>query len=148
LRALTVARRFTAGGVRSARPPNASNLAATARDDTRAVGAIFLAIAVLTLFAIFSTRRLLAGLLLVTAVIGFVTAARVLGLVVDGATPETVFKPTPEVALLIVTGLGIWVEIRRQSQVKRASPVAGAVRPQSRRAEARPEANPAFIVNR
>jgi uncharacterized protein DUF4345 len=82
--------------------------------DTRVVGTMFLGIAALTLFSIFSTRRLLAGLVLIATVIGFVTAGRLLGLLVDGAAPETVFKLTPEVVLLIASAVGILVELRRQ----------------------------------
>jgi hypothetical protein len=89
--------------------------------DTRVVGAMFLAIGALTVFSIFSTRRLLAGLVLVAIVIGFVTAARVLGLLVDGATPETIFKLGPEVVLMIASVVGILVELRRQRQVEHAS---------------------------
>jgi hypothetical protein len=88
--------------------------------DTRAVGAMFLAIAALTLFAIFSTRRLLAGLVLVASVIGAVTAARVLGVVVDGAAPETSLKLVPEIVLFSAAAVGILVELRRQRQVEHA----------------------------
>jgi hypothetical protein len=89
--------------------------------DTRVVGAIFLGIAALTLFSMFSARRFLAGLVLVAIVIGFVTAARVLGFVVDGAAPETVLKLTPEVVLLVLSAIGIFVEMRRQRQLSAAS---------------------------
>jgi cytochrome b561 len=88
--------------------------------DTRAVGAMFLAFAALTLFSIFSTRRLLAGLILVASVVGFVTAARVLGLVVDGAAPETSLKLVPEVVLFTAAAVGILVERRRQRHVEHA----------------------------
>ncbi|MGN6750755.1 MAG: DUF4345 family protein [Xanthobacteraceae bacterium] len=86
--------------------------------DTRVVGAMFLAVAALTLFSIFSTRRLLAGLVLVAFVIGFVTAARVLGAVVDGAAPETVLTLGPEVVLLIASVIGILIELRRQRHLR------------------------------
>jgi hypothetical protein len=69
----------------------------------------------------FSERRFLAGLVLVAIVIGFVTAARVLGFVVDGAAPETVLKLTPEVVLLVLSAIGIFVEMRRQRQLSAAS---------------------------
>jgi Domain of unknown function (DUF4345) len=88
--------------------------------DTRVVGAIFLGIAALTLFSMFSERRFLAGLVLVAIVIGFVTAVRVLGFVVDGAAPETAFKLTPEVVILLLSAIGIFVEMRRQQQLSAA----------------------------
>jgi Domain of unknown function (DUF4345) len=85
--------------------------------DTRVVGAMFLAIAAATLFSSFSTRRLFAGLALVAIVIGFVTAARVLGVLVDGAAPETIFKLGPEVVLLTAAAVGILIELRRKRQL-------------------------------
>jgi uncharacterized protein DUF4345 len=88
--------------------------------DMRVVGAIFLGIAALTLFISFSARRLLAGLVLTAIVVGFVTAVRVLGLLVDGAAPEIVFKLTPEVVLLIASTVGIVAEVRRQRQLSAA----------------------------
>jgi ABC-type dipeptide/oligopeptide/nickel transport system permease subunit len=86
--------------------------------DIRAFGAMFLAVAALTLLSIFSTRRLLAGLVLVAFVIGFVTAARVLGAVVDGAAPETVLKLGPEVVLLVASVIGVLIEMRRQRHLR------------------------------
>jgi hypothetical protein len=44
----------------------------------------------------------------------------VLGFVVDGAAPETAFKLTPEVVLLLLSSLGIFVEMRRQRQLSAA----------------------------
>ena len=82
--------------------------------DTRVVGAMFLAIAALTLFSIFSALRLLAGLVLVATVIGFVTAGRIFGVVVDGVAPETIFKLGPEVVLLTAAAVGILIELRRK----------------------------------
>jgi len=86
--------------------------------DTRAVGAIFLAFAIVALVSVLSARRVLAGLVLVTTVIGFVTAARVLGVVIDGATPETVFKLVPELVLLTLSSAGILLERRRRVRLE------------------------------
>jgi hypothetical protein len=54
---------------------------------------------------------------LVAIVIGFVTAARVLGVLVDGAAPETIFKLGPEVVLLTAAAVGILIELRRKRQL-------------------------------
>jgi len=86
----------------------------------RAVGALFLAFAVVALISLLSTRRLLAGLALVAIVIGFVTATRVFGVLVDGAASETVFKLIPELVLLPLSVVGIFVELGRQRRLKSA----------------------------
>jgi hypothetical protein len=85
--------------------------------DTRAEGAIFLAFAVIALVSLLSTRRLLAGLAVVAIVVGFVTATRVLGVLVDGAAPETVFKLIPELVLLPLSVVGLFIELGRLRHV-------------------------------
>jgi cell shape-determining protein MreD len=82
--------------------------------DMRAFGAIFLAFAAIALVALASTRRLLAGLTIATVVVAFATAARVLGMIADGATPETTFKLVAEVVLLALTIAGTGLELRRR----------------------------------
>jgi uncharacterized protein DUF4345 len=82
--------------------------------DMRAFGAIFLAIAVIAFVSLASTRRLLTGLTIVTVVVGFATAARALGMIADGATPETVFKLIAELVLLALALAGTGLELRRQ----------------------------------
>ena len=90
----------------------------TAATDMRAFGAIFLAFAAITLVSLASTRRLLAGLTIVAVVVGFATAARVLGMIADGATPETRFKLIAEVVLLALTLAGTGLELRRRRHVR------------------------------
>lgn len=82
--------------------------------DMRAFGAIFLAFAAIAVFSLVSTRRLLTGLAIVTIVVGFATAARVLGMITDGATPETTFKLIAELVLLALALAGTGLELRRQ----------------------------------
>jgi hypothetical protein len=82
--------------------------------DTRAQGAVFIALALFTLVSLVSTRRLLGGLMLVAIVVGFITAARVLGALVDGAAAETMFKLVPEIVLLTLAAIGVLIELRRQ----------------------------------
>jgi len=83
----------------------------------RAEGAIFLALAVLVLLSLLSTRRLLAGLALLAVVIAFVTATRLLGVFMDGAAPETLFKLKPEVVLLTLSIVAIVIESARRRRV-------------------------------
>jgi fucose permease len=60
-----------------------------------------------------STRRLLTGLLLMLAVVGGATIARVQGLVLDGATPYNLTLLRPEVAMVTLSLVGIALELRR-----------------------------------
>jgi hypothetical protein len=86
--------------------------------DMRAVGAIFLAIAAIALVSLASTRRLLTGLTVVTVVVGFATAARVLGMIADGATADTTFKLIAEVVLLALALAGTGLELRRRGRAR------------------------------
>lgn len=93
--------------------------------DVRTEGAIFLALAVLTLASALSARRLHAGLVLVATVVGFAAGARLLGLWTDGHAGETVFKLVPEMLLLLLSALGIFLERtsrHRQNGRRRETP--------------------------
>ena len=85
--------------------------------DTRAAGSVFLALGIVTLLSLVSTRRLLAGFVLLAIVIACVTATRVFGALVDGAAPETTFKLVPEIAITILAVLGILLERARRRHV-------------------------------
>jgi len=85
--------------------------------DMRVEGAVFLALAALTLLSLLDKRRLLAGLGLIATVVGFVTAARVLGYFVDGPAAETTFKLVAEVVLLALSSVGILAELGRRRHV-------------------------------
>jgi hypothetical protein len=87
--------------------------------DLRVEGAVFFALAALTLASLLDTRRILAGLGLIATVVGFVTAARILGYVVDGPAAETTFKLVPEVVLLTLSSAGILVELGRRRHLTR-----------------------------
>jgi Domain of unknown function (DUF4345) len=90
-----------------------------AATDMRAFGAIFLAFAAIALVSLVSTRHLLTGLTVVVAVVACATAARVLGMVADGATSETRFKLIAEVVLLAVSMAGGALELRRRHHVRK-----------------------------
>jgi Domain of unknown function (DUF4345) len=84
--------------------------------DMRAFGAMFLAVAAVILLSLVGTRRLLAGLAVVAIVVGLVTGARVLGVLLDGAASGTLFKLVPELVLLTICALGFVVEFVRRRQ--------------------------------
>lgn len=86
--------------------------------DMRAEGALFLALAALLSFSLASSRRVLAGLVLLATVIVFVTASRILGIIVDGAAPESIFKLVPEIVLLVLSILGLLVERGRRRRLR------------------------------
>jgi hypothetical protein len=85
----------------------------------RAEGAVFFALAALTLFSLLDARRLIAGLSLIATVVGFITAARIFGYYIDGPAAETSFKLVPEVVLLTLLSAGILVELGRRRHLAR-----------------------------
>jgi hypothetical protein len=86
--------------------------------DMRAFGAIFLAVGAIALVSLAATRRLLMGLTIVSVVIAFATAARVLGMIADGATSETTFKLIAEIVFLALTLAGTGLELRRRRHAR------------------------------
>ena len=77
-------------------------------------GAFPVGFAIIVASCLVSTSRLLLGLYFVVTIIGVATAARVLGIVVDGAAPESVFLLRPEVALLALSVIGVVLESARR----------------------------------
>src|SRR5205809_7103165 len=69
-------------------------------------GAFPLGFAIIVASCLASTSRLLPGLSFVATILGVATAARVLGIVVDGAAPESGFLLPPAVALLALSVVG------------------------------------------
>jgi hypothetical protein len=87
--------------------------------DMRAEGAVFFALAALTLFSLLDARRLIAGLSLIATVVGFITAARIFGYYIDGPAAETSSKLVPEVVLLTLLSAGILIELGRRRHLAR-----------------------------
>jgi cytochrome b561 len=85
--------------------------------DSRAMGAIFLALAALTILALVSERRVLAGLAMVATVDAFVTGARLLGVIIDGTPQETMSKLVAELVLLTLMTAGVLIELRRRRRL-------------------------------
>ena len=63
-----------------------------------------------------STKRLLAGAVLLAAVIGAATLVRVQGLLLDGMTPYNLDLLRPEMAMLTLSAIGISLERRRRAR--------------------------------
>ena len=77
-------------------------------------GAFPLGFAIIVASCLVSTSRQLRGLYFVATIIGVATAARVLGIMVDGAAPESVLLLRPEVALLALSVIGVVLESTRR----------------------------------
>jgi hypothetical protein len=80
----------------------------------RVVGAMFLGIAIVSLACLVSIKRHLAGLAVFVPIIVVVTAVRVFGFEVDGSDHATLQVLIPEVLLLLLSSLGLYLEFRRR----------------------------------
>jgi hypothetical protein len=77
-------------------------------------GAFPLAFAIILLGCVVAERRLLTGLAALVVVAIALTAARLLGLVLDGAAPFTVHVLKPEVGLIVASALALVLELERR----------------------------------
>ena len=87
-------------------------------------GGFPLGFAVALFGCLISTRRLLTGMLLIAAVVGAVTLARVQGLVLDGATPYNIGLLRPELTMVTLSAMGAGLELRRRRVERDGSRVA------------------------
>jgi fucose permease len=83
-------------------------------------GGFPLGFAVALFACLIAQERLLAGMSLVLAVVGGATAARIQGLLLDGATPYNVALLRPEIVMLVLSALGIVLEVRRRRSERAA----------------------------
>jgi hypothetical protein len=79
-----------------------------------AFGGFPLAFAVVFLICLVSKRRLLIGLTVLAVVAIVVTAARVLGIVLDGPAPFSMHVLKPEVGLIVASTTALLLERRRR----------------------------------
>ncbi|GEM_PF-3286362 len=80
-----------------------------------------LALAILAVSCLVSTRRLLAGLYMVFTVVAVVTAVRLLGIALDHSASESARLLAPEVVLLTLSVIAIRLESRRRrTEIKAA----------------------------
>jgi fucose permease len=77
-------------------------------------GGFPLGFAVALFACLIATRRLLAGMLLVLAVVGAATIARVQGLLLDGATPYNLQLLRPELVMVALSVAGVALELGRR----------------------------------
>ena len=77
-------------------------------------GGFPLGFAVALLGCVVSTRRLLGGLFLLASIAGAATLTRLQGIVLDGATPYNLLLLRPEIALCVLSAVGIVLERRRR----------------------------------
>lgn len=77
-------------------------------------GAFPLGFAIITLSCLLSARRHATGLFFVLVIVGAATAARVLGIIVDGPAAESFKVLRPEVAMLVLSGTGLFLETRHR----------------------------------
>ena len=87
-------------------------------------GGFPLGYAVALLGCLVSTRRLLGGLLLLSSIAGAATLTRLQGIVLDGATPYNLSLLRPEIALWVLSAVGIILERRRRRRGERPGPTA------------------------
>ena len=104
-------------------------------------GAFPLAFAILLLVAVSSEKRLLAGLVGLSIVLGVVTAVRLAGLLIDGTAPEAMRLLGVELVLWIVSLAGIALEILRRRRGSLAAAAASGRVP-----EAPARYHPALVV--
>jgi len=77
-------------------------------------GALPLGFSLITLGCLISARRRLTGLWFIVTIFGVATAARILGIVVDGPARESLMVLRPEVVLLALSSVSLVLERRRR----------------------------------
>jgi hypothetical protein len=80
-------------------------------------GAFPLGFAIILFVCLISTRRHLSGLLMLAALDGMATIARIYGLIADGTSTWTLHVLRPEIAILIFSLLAIFLEIRNRKNL-------------------------------
>lgn len=76
-------------------------------------GGFPLGVAAALVVSLLSTDRLRSGLVFVLAVVGAITAARIQGLVLDGETVSNLHLLAPEVTILALSTMALFLERRR-----------------------------------
>lgn len=84
-----------------------------------AFGAFPLGFAAILLWCLTSGQRLLHGLVALAAMIGIVTAVRVLSIVIDGSAAEAFKLLRVEAIVLSLSVIGIFVELGRRRRLRR-----------------------------
>ena len=69
-----------------------------------------------------SKRRLITGLTFVAIMVSVVLAVRVFGMAADSTVQQNLKLVNAEVGLLVVTGLGLFIELSRRAHFRRTHP--------------------------
>jgi Domain of unknown function (DUF4345) len=88
----------------------------------RVVGAMFLGVAIISVACLISIKRHLTGLAVFVPIIVVVTAVRILGAMVDGPDHDTLQVLRPEVVLLVLSSIGLFLEFRRRTLENKQAP--------------------------
>lgn len=86
------------------------------------LGGFPLGCAVFLATCLVSTRRLLTGLTFVAIMMSVVLVVRVLGMTADSTVPENMKLVGAEIGLLVVTGVGVFLELGRRAYLRRLRP--------------------------
>jgi hypothetical protein len=79
-------------------------------------GGFALGFAIVLLYCLISTKRLLAGVSLVAVLMAAILVARIQGLIVDGVTAYNLARLPPEVVMLTLSVVAIALERRRRRE--------------------------------
>jgi hypothetical protein len=91
-------------------------------------GAFPLGFAIILMACLVSERRLLLGLRLLSTLVVVLTAVRILGLIVDGPAAFTLKVLRPEIALTLLSTVGVYLESKRRARATPAEAPGGFVR--------------------
>jgi hypothetical protein len=90
-----------------------------------AFGGFPLAVAIVLLGCLVAERRVLTGLAFLAVFAVVITGARLLGLLLDGAAPFTLFVLRPELALIVASTTALAFERGRRLRQPDGAPIAG-----------------------
>jgi len=84
------------------------------------MGAIPLAIAVITFITIFSQKQIIGGLYIVFVLTFTVTLVRIISLRIDGPSAFGQKVLLPEITITVLSAIGLYLELRRRTKSKKA----------------------------
>jgi hypothetical protein len=129
---LAVAGLFTAIGLKFILDPQGSAAASgisiepgLAYTSTRTgFGGFPLGFALILLFCLFSSRRLLAALSFIATVTAVILVVRVYAAATDNTFAASAYLLAPETAITLISLLGVWLEWSRRGHIAKTSPAS------------------------
>jgi hypothetical protein len=88
-------------------------------------GAFPLGFAIIVLACLISARRALIGLSFVATMVTVVLAVRILGVCLDGTASQSFKLIVAEVVLLVLCGIGLFIELARRRYLSKDTPLRG-----------------------